>query len=395
MEGGRRHTFAGANFWQGMNLGAEGTGGDRARLVRELDRLRALGVTNVRVVAASEGPDTAPYRTVPALMTSPGVYNEQVFRGLDVFLDELARRGIRAVMVLNNYWEWTGGFGQYVRWSDNSQIPDRIANSSLYSAFIQYVNRFYGCASCQTNYRAHINTVVNRVNTVNGRRYRDDPVIFSWQLANEPRDYPSNWVGDTAQYIKSLDPNHMVSVGSEGTWASNTTGTAATNFFLTTHQSQYIDYATCHIWVEPWGMYNANDSSAAMLPTATNFATAYLRDHDTLARQLGKPLVLEEFGLARDGWAGRQIRPGLAGHEPRQVLPRPLHGRRDVAGGGGRRAGGRQLLGVGRRGAPAQQVDRRPAARAARLVLGLRRGFVDHRASCPPTRPPSGADQDD
>ena len=92
---------------------------------------------------------------------------------------------------------------------------------------MQYVNRFYGCASCQTNWRAHINTVVNRVSSVNGRRYRDDPAIFSWQLANEPRDYPSNWVGDSAQYIKSLDPNHMVSVGSEGTWASNTTGTAA------------------------------------------------------------------------------------------------------------------------------------------------------------------------
>ena len=33
---------------------------------------------------------------------------------------------------------------------------------------------FYACAPCQTTYRAHIQTVIKRVNTVNGRTYRDD-----------------------------------------------------------------------------------------------------------------------------------------------------------------------------------------------------------------------------
>ncbi|MFL5307194.1 MAG: cellulase family glycosylhydrolase [Polyangia bacterium] len=294
IDGGKRHVVVGANFWQGMSLGSTAAGGDRARLTRELDRLQLLGVNNIRMVASAEGPDTAPYRIVPSLMPMPGVYNEQVFQGLDVFLDELAKRGMRAVMVLNNYWEWSGGFGQYVSWSDGSKIPDRIPNSNLYSSFVSYVDRFYACATCQTAYRAHINTLVNRVNTVNGRTYRDDPAIFAWQLANEPRDYPANWINDTAMFIKSLDPNHMVTVGSEGSWGGD---------FTTTHQSQYVDYTTCHIWVEPWGKYSATDSSASNLQSATSFATTYLQNHDTMAKQLGKPLVLEEFGLARDGWA--------------------------------------------------------------------------------------------
>ncbi|MES1210306.1 MAG: cellulase family glycosylhydrolase, partial [Pseudomonadota bacterium] len=294
IENGKRYVVVGANFWQGMSLGSTAAGGDRARLGRELDRLQMLGVNNIRMVASAEGPDTAPYRIVPSLMPMPGVYNEQVFQGLDVFLDELAKRGMRAVMVLNNYWEWSGGFGQYVSWSDGSKIPDRIANSSLYSSYVSYVDRFYGCTTCQTAYRAHITAVVNRVNSVNGRTYRDDPVVFAWQLANEPRDYPANWINDTAQFIKSLDPNHMVSVGSEGSWGGD---------FPTTHQSQYIDYTTCHIWVEPWSKYTATDSSAANLQSATSFATMYLQNHDTMAKQLGKPLVMEEFGLARDGWA--------------------------------------------------------------------------------------------
>jgi mannan endo-1,4-beta-mannosidase len=188
-----------------------------------------------------------------------------------------------------------------VSWGEGTAIPHRLDPGGTYNAFVAYVNRFYACAACQTAYRAHIRTVVMRTNTVSGRAYRDDPTIFSWQLANEPRAYPASWIGDTAQMIKSMDPNHMVTVGSEGTWAAD---------FAATHGSQYIDYATCHIWVEPWGMYDPDNRAASNLQSATNFAVMYLRDHDAAARQLGKPLVLEEFGLARDGWtAGGKYDP--------------------------------------------------------------------------------------
>jgi mannan endo-1,4-beta-mannosidase len=292
-EAGNRHVFVGTNFWQGMNLGASSSPGDRARLGRELDRLQTLGITNVRVMAASEGPDTEPYRTVPSLMPQPGVYNEQVFAGLDYFLDQLNQHGIRAVMVLNNYWEWTGGMGQYVSWGQGTKIPYRLDPGGDYNTFTKYIDRFYACSPCQTAYRSHIQTVIKRVNTVNGRTYRDDPTIFAWQLANEPRNYPDNWIGDLGQYIKSLDSNHMVTVGSEGSWGGD---------FKATHASPTIDYTTCHIWVEPWGKYNATDSSASQLTTATNFAVDYLNTHNTDSASLGKPLVLEEFGLARDGW---------------------------------------------------------------------------------------------
>src|SRR5262245_33466891 len=198
LEGGRRHVFVGANFWQAMNLGADGATGNRARLGRELDRVQALGVSNLRVMAASEGPDSEPYRMVPSLMPQPGVYNEDVFRGLDFFLDQIARRGMRAVMVLGNYWEWSGGMGQYVSWGQGTRIPYRLDPGGTYARFTQYVDRFYACAPCQDAYRAQIRVVVGRTNSVNGRAYRDDGAIFAWELANEPRDYPANWIGDVA-----------------------------------------------------------------------------------------------------------------------------------------------------------------------------------------------------
>jgi hypothetical protein len=69
----------GANLWHGMHLGAAGTpGSDRSRLTRDLDALARAGVTHVRILGASEGPDTEPWRVTPSLQPCPGVYNAKV-----------------------------------------------------------------------------------------------------------------------------------------------------------------------------------------------------------------------------------------------------------------------------------------------------------------------------
>ncbi len=300
-DAGKRYAFLGSNFWQGMNLANADGSGDPPRLARELDRMQAMGITVLRVMASSEGPDGQPYRMNPALMQSPGVYNTAVFRGLDALLDGMAAHGMRAVMVLNNYWQWSGGMGQYVSWSDGSAIPYPV-NGTSYMTFETYVRRFYNCTSCQQNYKNHIQTVVNRVSTVNGITYRDDPAIFAWELANEPRGYPTTWIDGIASFIKSLDSNHMVTTGSEG---SN----GGINF-QQTHSSSSIDYGTCHIWAENTGHYNPNDSTSTSLNSATTYALNYLSQHESTMRGLGKPLVLEELGLARDGWtAGGKFDP--------------------------------------------------------------------------------------
>src|SRR5579862_1263507 len=51
---GRPFPFAGANLWYGAYLGADADFGNRDRLKRELDRLAGLGLTSLRVLAASE-----------------------------------------------------------------------------------------------------------------------------------------------------------------------------------------------------------------------------------------------------------------------------------------------------------------------------------------------------
>jgi mannan endo-1,4-beta-mannosidase len=292
---GQPYTFVGTNFWQGMNLGVDGPKGDRTRLVAELDRLQALGITNLRVMVASEGPNSEPYRMTPALMTSPGEYDEAVLDGLDYLLTEMGARGLRAVMVLNNYWQWSGGMAQYVSWHEGSAIP----YPGNWGVFMDYSAKFYDCDDCQTWYRDHIEMIVSRVNPYTGLAYRDDPTIFSWELANEPRQYPYAWIDDSAAYIKSLDPNHLVTTGSEGT------PPGTNQDFIDTHDSPSIDYVTIHIWPQNWGWYDpANPSSYA---NAEANALRYFEAHLADAKTLGKPLVLEEFGLARDGESGQDI----------------------------------------------------------------------------------------
>ncbi len=285
---GRPYYFVGANFWQGMNLGVDGPSGNRAQLVRELDRLKALGVTNLRVMASSEGPNTEPYRMVPALMISPGVYDEDVLDGLDFLLAEMGKRGMRAVMVLNNFWQWSGGMAQYVSWQDGSAIP----YPGDYGLFMNYSSKFYYCEECQKWYRNHIAMLAGRKNPYTGLLYRDDPAIFSWELANEPRRYPANWISETAAYIKSVDPNHMVTTGSEGSPPGEVMD------FLATHSSPDIDYTTIHIWPQNWGWYNPETPST--YEYAEGSAHLYFANRERDAAALGKPMVLEEFGLARD-----------------------------------------------------------------------------------------------
>jgi mannan endo-1,4-beta-mannosidase len=285
---GRPYYFAGGNFWQGMNLGVDGPTGDRARLTAELDTLQQLGITNLRVMASSEGPDTEPYRILPSLMIAPGVYNQSVLDGLDFLVAEMGKRTMKAVMVLNNYWQWSGGMAQYVSWYEGTPIP----YPGDYGTFMGYSARFYLCDECQTWYRHHIEMLINHTNPYTGLKYRDDPAVFAWELANEPRRYPDTWIDDTAAYIKSLDPNHMITTGSEGSPPGERQS------FIEAHNGPNIAYTTVHIWPQNWGWYDpANPSTYA---SAQASALDYFRQLEDQSARLDKPLVLEEFGLARD-----------------------------------------------------------------------------------------------
>lgn len=304
---GKPYRFAGANFWYGAYLGAPGDIGDRARLRAELDQLKAAGIDNLRVLALSEASGFK--RGVrPAFMARPGEYDERLLQGLDYLLAEMARRDMKAVLYLNNFWQWSGGMAQYVNWATGEPLADPDANGD-WNGFMQYSARFYAIAEAQRWYRDAIRKLIGRRNSVNGVAYIDDPTVMSWQLANEPRPGSESegqpnfavyrtWIDETAAYIRALAPKQLVSTGSEGSKGS----LSDDDLFIIAHASKNVDYLTFHLWPSNWGWIDHKDP-AARLESGLATSLAYIDRHIDIAGKLGKPVVLEEFGLNRDGGA--------------------------------------------------------------------------------------------
>ncbi len=300
---GKPYYFLGTNFWQGMNLGAPAPIGDRALLLRELDKMKSVGIKQLRIMALSEGPDASPYRVVPAVQTSPGVYNEKLLQGLDYLLIQMKKRGMTAVMCLNNFWPWSGGMGQWVAWAEGSSIPYPPPHpNGSWDVYQEYASHFYLLPKAMEANQASIKKIITRVNSLNQVPYSKDPTIMAWELANEPRGgkYRKDflkWISTTAQMIKDLDKNHLLTIGSEGQTLSPEN---AGNDFIEDHALTEIDYATIHIWMENWGVYQPTDAQTTF-PKALEALKNYIENHASLAKNFKKPIIIEEFGLARDG----------------------------------------------------------------------------------------------
>jgi mannan endo-1,4-beta-mannosidase len=300
--GGKPYYFVGTNFWYGLNLGSTGAGGDRPRLIRELDRLQNMGINNLRIVAGSEGPDTEPYRMVPSLQPAPGTYNEEVNEGLDFLLAEMKKRNMHAVVCLADFWNWSGGLGQYLVWSgaaDSIPYPPPNPGGS-WDTYQEFTAQFYSNEKAMKMLNDHIRYVVNRINSVTGEPYKDDPTIMAWELANEPRgvnnqDAYRKWIASTAALIKGIDRNHLLTIGSEGTTSSGYAGTDPEK----DHLDANVDYQTIHIWVQNWNVYDPQNA-VGTFDKSVKYMLDYIDKHEAISKRLKKPLVMEEFGISRD-----------------------------------------------------------------------------------------------
>lgn len=246
------------------------------------DDAAAMGLKIIRTWCFNDGAEQW-----NALQTFPGVYEEQIFKGLDYVLAKASAVGIRLILVFVNNWKDYGGMQKYIQWKNDS------CGASLSH------DDFYTDRNIRQWYRNHISTIIHRINTLNGKAYKDDPTIFAWELANEPRcpsdptgDTLNDWIIEMSAYVKSLDPHHMVTTGLEGFYCKDNgpwwrNGSQGTDF-IRNHNISTIDFATVHVWPSYWGMDNKQ-------------AISWTEEHIDDAHQiLGKPIIIEEFGFYRD-----------------------------------------------------------------------------------------------
>lgn len=302
--GQQPYYFAGTNFWHAGYMGLEAYPGNRQQLLRELDLLKSKGITNLRVLALSEASELK-MALRPAMQTKANELNNDLLVGLDFLLNELAKRDMKAVLFLNNFWQWSGGMSQYVSWLTGEKVFDPDVTGD-WDGFMQNSARFYHMPEAQILYKTAVQKVVTRVNTINGLPYNQDPTIMTWELANEPRPGSDKdghinvnayikWVDESAQFIHKLAPQQLVTTGSEGIMGS----IRDPQVFLQTHELASIDYATFHLWIKNWGWFDIKQAESTYEP-GLNKALEYIDKHIALAKTLNKPMVLEEFGVERD-----------------------------------------------------------------------------------------------
>lgn len=117
------------------------------------------------------------------------------------------------------------------------------------------------------------------------RKYNEDPTIIAWNLINEPRCeswLPANkdcnqrvqkWLVEMSKHVKSLDKNHLVTIGSEGFYGDSTPKLLQYNpqawaadmgqdFVLNTDIPD-VDFATVHAWPDNWMLSQVRQQQGA------------------------------------------------------------------------------------------------------------------------------------
>ncbi len=214
---------------------------------------------------------------------------------LDYVVQKAGELGVRLIIPLVNNWSDFGGMDQYVRWRAMSSGETRE----------WFHDDFYTDLTIRGWYQDWITHVIERVNTLTGVPYRDDPAIAMWELSNEARcggsgTYPrsdgcstatlTEWVETMSAHIKSLDPNHLVGVGDEGFYCLGDAGEHWTEQCsdgvdtIAFARAPGIDVLSAHLYPEDWG-------------TDAAWGTEWIARHIADAKAVGKPSLIGEFGL--------------------------------------------------------------------------------------------------
>jgi len=282
------------------------------------------GLNTIRMWAHTTS-DVFPFQT------APGVYDERGLKALDFVLETARKYGLQVILSFIDNWKYYNGVDQYMDWSTSApprpagtKSPSKDLVGDYDDAIFQCPNgmdlkrnetfrhaMFFKDPGAINIYKKHVAFMINRVNSFNGRAYKDDPTIIAWNLINEPRcedwvdgnaDCPSrvqNWLDMMSKHVRNLDPNHLITVGSEGfygkstpalqqynpqTWAAGTGQDYVNNTNLPN-----IDFGTVHAWPDNW-MIKDNETAG--------FLDRWIQSHISAGAQLRpqKPIMFEEFG---------------------------------------------------------------------------------------------------
>ncbi|CAN6443642.1 unnamed protein product [Victoria cruziana] len=263
----------------------------RPRVTKMLQAGAKMGLTVCRTWAFND----AGYN---ALQLKPGKFDERVFKALDRVIAEARYHGIRLILCLVNNLHAYGGKAQYVQWAWEEGSASSRSNDSFFSDSL-----------IRQHFKDYVKALLTRRNSFTGVEYRNDPTIFAWELMNEPRctTDPSggslqSWIKEMSEFVKSIDNNHMLTVGVEGFYGAATAKKLHFNpgdyasilgtDFIKNSKIAAIDFASVHTYPDSWCPgFNFTEKMKFVL----KWISSHIDDGD---RELKKPVLFAEFGLS-------------------------------------------------------------------------------------------------
>ena len=193
---GKPFRFSGANiYWLGLDENVDGLDyPTRFRVDDALATAQEMGATVVRshTLGISVG---CPLCIEP----SPGVFNEVALQHVDYAIVSAKRHGLKLIIPLVDNFHWYhGGKHTFTEWRGITDEQQFYTNATVIGDFEQYISH-----------------ILNRVNSITGIAYKDDPTILGWETGNG-LTAPLDWVQMIARYLKSIDPNYLVIDGNSG-----------------------------------------------------------------------------------------------------------------------------------------------------------------------------------
>lgn len=289
---------------------------------------RAYHLNTVRLFAGTTDP------AHPVLGDRGGAADEAALQALDFLLETARATGLKVILSILDNWKAGGGVDEIVDWSptapkrthrrrkDGAGDFDGGALTASQRAYESAHHAlFFSDPGSRAIYRRWADTLLHRTNTLNGRRYGDDPTILAWNLLNEPRcetgvvpecgaSLPA-WIEEMSAHVKG-GTRSLVTIGEEGFFGSGDPHVAANpgdwgpgtgQDWARDHGPATIDFATVHLWPDNWDREGGS------------WGDDWLAAHAAGAAALGKPLLLQEFGKALPaskapgGW-GRGVKAG-------------------------------------------------------------------------------------
>ncbi|KAI0830684.1 glycoside hydrolase [Trametes gibbosa] len=303
---GEPFSFVGANsYWLPLLLSSDDV--DRTFKTMQQAGIKVLRTWGFNAINATELPGA-----LESNLTYYQVWNgshwtlndgPQGLQRLDHVISTAGKHGIKVILAFTNNWSvYVHGSDLYVNWIAGDDQPHDV---------------FFTDSRIIASYRSYVKTIVER--------YKDSPNIFAWELMNEARCLsdtlpagPScvpgsntlkTWYRQQSDFVRSLDPNHLITTGGEGHffWKKpvkywfNHTLVSDYNFngqagedFVHDLLLPNIDFGTYHLYPQSW--YPELDFPGSNW-TVESWGLEWIDDHARAANNANKPVILEEFGV--------------------------------------------------------------------------------------------------